>query len=73
MTAQSSPPPPRDYSNHPAPIPSLPPAYAPNSSVPQFIQALAFLVFVVGGTSAAVVTWIYKVCAAHCRAETELN
>ncbi|ORY81746.1 hypothetical protein BCR35DRAFT_303879 [Leucosporidium creatinivorum] len=60
VTAQSHLPPPRDYHHHPAPLPSLPPAYAPNSSVPQFIRALAFLVFVVGGTTSAAVTWIYK-------------
>ncbi|SCV72075.1 BQ2448_4769 [Microbotryum intermedium] len=58
---------PRDYNN---PTPSslssirpvtLPPAYAPNSTVPNFIRTLAILVFVVGGTSATAIAWVYKV------------
>ncbi|SGY21739.1 BQ5605_C016g08269 [Microbotryum silenes-dioicae] len=59
---------PRDYNNPTSsslssfsirPV-NLPPAYAPNSTVPTFIRTLAILVFVVGGTSAATIAWVYK-------------
>ncbi|SCZ88379.1 BZ3500_MvSof-1268-A1-R1_Chr2-1g04372 [Microbotryum saponariae] len=58
---------PRDYNNPTSsslssirPV-NLPPAYAPNSTVPTFIRILAILIFVVGGTSAATIAWVYKV------------
>ncbi|KAM0791217.1 hypothetical protein ACM66B_005698 [Microbotryomycetes sp. NB124-2] len=58
--------PPRDYSSSssrtraPDPVFVLPPAYAPNSTVPSFIRLLAFVVFVVGGTLSATAAWIFK-------------
>lgn len=51
--------PPRNYTQTPVYIPA-PPAYAPNSSVPRFLRAVAALVFV-GGTIGAAVAWVYKV------------
>ncbi|GAA5996701.1 uncharacterized protein JCM10292_003145 [Rhodotorula paludigena] len=50
--------PPRNYTQTPVYIPA-PPAYAPNSSVPRFLRAVAALVFV-GGTIGAAVAWVYK-------------
>lgn len=35
-------------------------AYAPNSSVPRFVRALATLVFL-GGSISALIAWAYKV------------
>lgn len=37
------------------------PVYAPNTVVPRFIRLLALVVFLVGGSTAAAVTFIYKV------------
>ncbi|KAK4051063.1 hypothetical protein OIO90_004803 [Microbotryomycetes sp. JL221] len=55
--------PPKDYV-HPAAerrhVTALPPAYAPNSTVPRFIRTLAILVFVVGGSLSAASAWIFK-------------
>ncbi|GAA6051029.1 hypothetical protein JCM3770_005463 [Rhodotorula araucariae] len=50
--------PPRNYSSGPVYL-AAPPAYAPNSSVPTFLRALAALVFI-GGSVTAAVAWIYK-------------
>ncbi|GAA5887078.1 hypothetical protein JCM16303_007126 [Sporobolomyces ruberrimus] len=48
----------RNYSSGPVYV-RPPPAYAPNSSVPNFIRLLATLVFL-GGTVSAAVAWFYK-------------
>ncbi|GAA5938998.1 uncharacterized protein JCM15063_004391 [Sporobolomyces koalae] len=48
----------RTYSSGPVQL-RPPPAYAPNSSVPNFIRLLATLVFL-GGTVSAGVAWFYK-------------
>ncbi|GAA5999154.1 hypothetical protein JCM5350_006213 [Sporobolomyces pararoseus] len=51
----------RTYTSQPA-YPSrtiLPPAYAPNSSVPNFLRTLSTLLFL-GGTISAAVAWFYK-------------
>ncbi|BGP40323.1 hypothetical protein JCM10449v2_004284 [Rhodotorula kratochvilovae] len=50
--------PPRNYSSGPVYL-AAPPAYAPNSSVPTFLRALAALVFI-GGSVGAAVAWVYK-------------
>lgn len=38
----------------------LPPAYAPNSTVPTFLRTLALVVFFGGGSMLTLITWIYK-------------
>lgn len=53
-------PPPRNVTQA-VPTQVIPPMYAPNSAVPKFIRLLAILVFLVGGTTATLITYIYKV------------